>query len=98
MKLYGAIDLYSNNNVTVLIDELDQVVYPQRSVIDRPAALGGLSGSARLTAWWTKDIKFIWPTQRRFNNTKGSSTPTISIQAADTIQTVGCNKSLRGKR
>ena len=27
MKLYGAIDLHSNNNVTVLIDEQDQVVY-----------------------------------------------------------------------
>ena len=24
MKLYGAIDLHSNNNVTVLIDEKDQ--------------------------------------------------------------------------
>jgi len=30
MKLYGAIDLDSNNNVTVLIDELDQVVYEKR--------------------------------------------------------------------
>ena len=30
VKLYGAIDLYSNNNVTVLIDELDQVVYQKR--------------------------------------------------------------------
>jgi len=27
MKLYGAIDLHSNNNVTVLIDEQDKVVY-----------------------------------------------------------------------
>jgi len=26
MKLYGAIDLHSNNNVTVLIDEEDKVV------------------------------------------------------------------------
>ena len=30
MKLYGAIDLHSNNNVTVLIDEQDQVVYRKR--------------------------------------------------------------------
>jgi transposase len=30
MKLYGAIDLHSNNNVTVLIDEQDQVVYQKR--------------------------------------------------------------------
>ena len=30
MKLYGAIDLHSNNNVTVLIDEEDKVVYEKR--------------------------------------------------------------------
>jgi len=30
MKLYGAIDLHSNNNVTVLIDEQDKVVYEKR--------------------------------------------------------------------
>ena len=30
LKLYGAIDLHSNNNVTVLIDEQDKVVYEKR--------------------------------------------------------------------
>jgi transposase len=30
MKLYDAIDLHSNNNVTVLIDEQDKVVYEKR--------------------------------------------------------------------
>ncbi len=30
MKLYGAIDLHSTNNVTVLIDERDEVVYQKR--------------------------------------------------------------------
>ena len=30
MKLYGAIDLHSNNNVTVVINEQDQVVYQRR--------------------------------------------------------------------
>jgi len=30
MKLYGAIDLHSNNNVTVLSDEQDRVVYEKR--------------------------------------------------------------------
>jgi transposase len=30
MELYGAIDLHSNNNVMVLIDEQDQVVYQKR--------------------------------------------------------------------
>jgi transposase len=34
MKLYGAIDLHSNNNVTVLIDENDQVVYKKRLAND----------------------------------------------------------------
>lgn len=30
MKLYGAIDLHSSNNVVVVIDEQDQVVYQKR--------------------------------------------------------------------
>jgi transposase len=30
MKLYGAIDLHSSNNVTVLIDEQDRVIYQKR--------------------------------------------------------------------
>jgi transposase len=30
MKLYGAIDLHSTNNVTVLIDEQDKIVYQKR--------------------------------------------------------------------
>ncbi len=34
MKLYGAIDLHSNNNVTVLIDEKDKVVYQKRLAND----------------------------------------------------------------
>jgi hypothetical protein len=49
MKLHGEIDLHSNNNVTVLIDEQDQVVLSkaaaQRSALDRTAAVG-LSGCA----------------------------------------------------
>jgi transposase len=36
MKLYGAIDLHSNNNVTVVIDEQDQVVYQKRLANDLP--------------------------------------------------------------
>jgi transposase len=36
MKLYGAIDLHSNNNVTVLIDEEDKVVYQKRLANDLP--------------------------------------------------------------
>ena len=30
MKLYGAIDLHSNNNVTVVINEQDKVVFKKR--------------------------------------------------------------------
>ena len=43
MKLYGAIDLHSNNNVTVLIDEQDQVVYQKRLPNDLPLIVEQLS-------------------------------------------------------
>jgi hypothetical protein len=35
MKLYGAVDLHSNN-VTVLMDEKDKVVYQKRLANDLP--------------------------------------------------------------
>ena len=44
MKLYDAIDLHSNNNVTVLIDEQDQVVYQKRLPNDLPLTAQQLSG------------------------------------------------------
>jgi transposase len=44
MKLYEAIDLHSNNNVTVLIDEQDQVVYQKRLPNDLPVIVQQLSG------------------------------------------------------
>jgi transposase len=44
MKLYGAIDLHSNNNVTVLIDEQDRVVYQKRLPNDLPLIAQQLSG------------------------------------------------------
>ena len=43
MKLYGAIDLHSNNNVTVLIDERDEVVYRKRLPNDLTLILEQLS-------------------------------------------------------
>jgi transposase len=43
MKLYGAIDLHSNNNVTVLTDETDKVVYQKRLTNDLPLILEQLS-------------------------------------------------------
>jgi len=39
MKLYGGIDLHSNNNVVCLIDERDKVVYSKRLPNDLPAIL-----------------------------------------------------------
>jgi len=43
VKLYGAIDLHSTNNVTVLIDEQDEVVYQKRLPNDLPLILQQLS-------------------------------------------------------
>jgi transposase len=43
MKLYGAIDLHSDNNVTVLIDEKDEVVYRKRLPNDLALVLKELS-------------------------------------------------------
>ena len=43
MELYGAIDLHSNNNVTVLIDEQDRVVYQKRMPNDLPLMIQQLS-------------------------------------------------------
>jgi transposase len=43
MKLYGAIDLHSTNNVTVVIDEQDRVVYQKRSPNDLALILMELS-------------------------------------------------------
>jgi transposase len=43
MRLYGAIDLHSNNNVTVLIDEKDKVVYQKRLANDLPLIVEQLS-------------------------------------------------------
>jgi transposase len=43
MKLYGAIDLHSTNNVTVVIDERDRVVYQHRLANDLALILKELS-------------------------------------------------------
>jgi transposase len=44
MKLYGAIDLHSNNNVTGVIDEQDQIVYQKRLANDLPLVAQQLAG------------------------------------------------------
>ena len=43
MKLYGAIDLHSTNNVTVMTDEQDRVVYQKRLPNDLALILMELS-------------------------------------------------------
>lgn len=43
MKLYGAIDLHSNNSVVVVLDENDHVVYEQRLPNDLQMILGHLA-------------------------------------------------------
>jgi hypothetical protein len=93
MKLYGAIDLHSNNNVTVLIDEQDRVVYQKRLPNELALITQQLSGyrdrlqgvvvESTFNWYWLVDglmdqgTGFIWPTRLRSNNTKGSNTPTI---------------------
>ena len=47
MELYGAIDLHSNNNVTVLIDEQDRVVYQKRMPNDLPLMIQAYRESLR---------------------------------------------------
>jgi hypothetical protein len=43
MRLYGAIDLHFINNVTLVIDEQDQVVYQKRLPNDLPLIAQQLS-------------------------------------------------------
>jgi hypothetical protein len=53
MKLYGAIDLHSSNNVAVVIDEQDQVVYQKRLPNDLSEVVEQLSPYRyRSKAWW----------------------------------------------
>ena len=42
MKLYGGIDLHSNNSVIVLLDEEDKVVYRRRLANELPIVLAEL--------------------------------------------------------
>jgi len=66
MKLYGAIDLHSNNNVTVLIDEQDQVVYQkaaaQRSAIDHPASCQAIGIGSKALSWSRPTTGTGWST------------------------------------
>ena len=42
MKLYGGIDLHSNNSVIGLLDEEDRMIYQRRLGNDLPTILGAL--------------------------------------------------------
>jgi len=56
MKLYGAIDLHSTNNVTVLIDEEDKIVYQKRLPNDLALILKELSVCQPRVegSWWNR--------------------------------------------
>src|SRR3989442_9688554 len=60
MKLYGAIDLHSNNNVTVLIDEKDKVVYQKRLANDLPMIVEQLSPYASLLEGIVVESTYNW--------------------------------------
>ena len=60
MKLYGAIDLHSNNNVTVLIDEQDRVVYQKRLPNDLPLITQQLSGYREQLEGIVVESTFNW--------------------------------------
>jgi transposase len=60
MKLYGAIDLHSNNNVTVVIDEEDQVVYQKRLPNDLELIVGQLSPYASLLEGIVVESTYNW--------------------------------------
>jgi transposase len=85
MRLYGAIDLHSNNNVTVVTDEQDHVVYEKRLPNDL-ALITQASQLPRFTRRYRQEstynwywlinglmdqaIKFTWPIPPPFNSTK----------------------------
>ncbi len=60
MKLYGAIDLHSNNNVTVLIDEQDQVVYQKRLPNDLALIAQQLSGYQDALQGIVVELTYNW--------------------------------------
>lgn len=64
MKLYGAIDLHPNNNVTVVIDEQDRVVYQKRLPNDLPLITQQLSAYLNLrgSSWNRPSTGTGWST------------------------------------
>ena len=60
MKLYGAIDLHSTNNITVLIDEQDEIVYQKRLPNDLPLILQQLSPYASAIQGIVVESTYNW--------------------------------------
>lgn len=60
MKLYGGIDLHSNNNVLVLIDEHDRVHYEKRLRNDLDVILGELCAFGRRISGLVVESTYNW--------------------------------------
>jgi transposase len=60
MKLYGAIDLHSNNNVTVVIDEQDRMVYQKRLLNDLPLITPTTIGLPQLEEIVVESRERVW--------------------------------------
>jgi transposase len=60
MKLYGAIDLHSNNNVLVLLDEQDRIVYERRMPNDLAKVLEALAPYRKRTEAIAVESTFNW--------------------------------------
>jgi transposase len=60
MKLYGAIDLHSTNNVTVVINEHDQVVYQKRLSNDLSQVAQQLSSYRRSLQGIVVESTYNW--------------------------------------
>jgi transposase len=60
MKLYGAIDLHSTNNVMVLIDEEDKIVYEKRLPNDMAMILKELSSYRRRVEGMVVESTYNW--------------------------------------
>jgi len=94
MELYAGIDLHSNDNVLVVLDESDRVIYQKRLpnvLADIVAALASCQSTIKGVAvestynwYWLVDglqegdTPCIWSTRQRSNNMTGSSTAATS--------------------
>ena len=82
MKLYGGIDLHSNNNVVALLDEQDEVVYRRRLSNDAAVILEALTPFGEKIEGLVVESTYNWywlvdalmdagPTRRRSCSTVG---------------------------